>query len=112
MVHHYFGGRKEVDLALVESVGERLVEETLRLPEGRSARARLEDTVSRWLGWAEDTRTMYLGTIAPGEDFHSPGRQTRGGCLRDRAIAVVVEFHDDIGQDSPRLATHWHAGAA
>jgi len=36
------------------------------------ARARVADTVSRWLDWTEANRTIYLGTIAPGEDIADP----------------------------------------
>jgi hypothetical protein len=39
----------------------------LRPPVGRSARARVEDTVSRWLDWTEENGKIYLGTVAPGE---------------------------------------------
>src|SRR6188768_3924548 len=68
LVHHYFGGRKDVYLALLERL-ESVREEGLRPPVGRSARARVADTVSRWLDWTEANRTIYLGTIAPGEDI-------------------------------------------
>jgi hypothetical protein len=30
------------------------------------------DSVSRWLDWTEANRTIYLGTIAPGEDMPTP----------------------------------------
>src|ERR687897_2920031 len=50
LVHHYFGGRKDVYLALLERVGAQR-EEELRPPVGRTARARVEDSVSRWLEW-------------------------------------------------------------
>jgi hypothetical protein len=58
-VHHYFGGRKGVYVALVERLGG-LREEGLRPPVGRSARARVADTVSRWLDWTETNRAIYL----------------------------------------------------
>jgi AcrR family transcriptional regulator len=102
LVHHYFGGRKEVLLALLERVGV-VREEQLRPPVGRSVRARVADSVSRWLDWTEANRTIYLGAIAPGEDVADP--EVRGvvdGLVR-RAIALVVAFHADIAQDSPRL---------
>src|SRR3954449_12897360 len=53
LVHHYFGGRKEVYVALVERLGT-VREEQLRPPVGRGARARVGDSVSRWLQWAEE----------------------------------------------------------
>src|SRR6185503_20232882 len=68
LVHHYFGGRKEVYVALLERLGA-IHEEQLREPVGRSARARVADTVSRWLDWAEANQQIYLGTIALGEDI-------------------------------------------
>ena len=71
LVHHYFGGRKEVYIALLERLGA-LREEPLPPPVGRSARARLADTVSRWLDWTEANRTIWLGTLGRGEDIADP----------------------------------------
>src|SRR5881275_3060484 len=67
LVHHYFGSRKDVYLALLQRLGA-LREDQLRRPVGRSARARVGDTVSRWLDWTEANRTVYLASLAPGED--------------------------------------------
>jgi len=39
---------------------------------GRSARACVADSVSRWLDWTEANRLIYLGTVAPGEDINDP----------------------------------------
>jgi AcrR family transcriptional regulator len=102
LVHHYFGGRKEVYIALLERLGA-VREEQLRPPVGRSARARVADSVSRWLDWTEANRTIYLGTIAPGEDFADPDVNRLVTDLVRRAVALVAAFHSDIAQDSPRL---------
>ena len=71
LIHHYFGGRKEVYIALLERL-ETIREEELRPPVGRSARARVADSVSRWLDWTEANRTIYLATMAPGESVADP----------------------------------------
>ena len=102
LVHHYFGGRTEVYIALLQGL-DALREETLRAPEGRSARARVADSVSRWLDWTEANRTIYLGTIAPGEDITDPEVRRVVANLRGRAVALLATFHADIAQDSPRL---------
>jgi AcrR family transcriptional regulator len=102
LVHHYFGGRKEVYLALLERLGA-LREEQLRSPVGRSARARVADSVSRWMQWTETNRTLYLGTIAPGEDIADPDVRHLVAELMGRAVVLVTAFHADIAQDSPRL---------
>ncbi|MBA2953749.1 TetR family transcriptional regulator [Nocardioides sp. MAH-18] len=102
LVHHYFGGRKDVYIALLGRLGA-VREEQLRQPEGRSARARVADTVSRWLDWTEANRSIYLGTIAPGEDISEPDVSRFVTDLMRRAVALVVAFHSDIAQDSPRL---------
>src|SRR5688572_27421764 len=52
LVHHYFGGRKEVYIGLLERLGAHR-EDELRPPTGRSAPARVADSVSRWLDWTE-----------------------------------------------------------
>ena len=102
LVHHYFGGRKEVYVALLERL-DAIREEQLRPPVGRSARARVADSVSRWLDWTEANRTIYLGTIAPGEDIADPEVRRVVADLRGRAVALLATFHADIAQDSPRL---------
>jgi AcrR family transcriptional regulator len=102
LVHHYFGGRKEVYIALLERLAA-IREDRLRPPTGRSARARVADSVSRWLDWAEDNSTVYLGSYAPGEDLADPDVQRVVAGMRRRAVALVAAFHADIADDSPRL---------
>ena len=102
LVHHYLGGRREVYVALLERVGAGRLER-LRPPVGRTAGARVQDSVSRWLDWAEANRTTYLSTTAPGEAVADPDtRRVIAGLVR-RAVALVVDFHSDIADDSPRL---------
>ncbi len=102
LVHHYFGGRKEVYIALLERLGAQR-EERLRPPVGRSARARVADTVSRWLDWTEANRTIWLATIARGDDIADPEVRRVVADLVRRAIARLTAFHSDIAEDSPRL---------
>jgi AcrR family transcriptional regulator len=102
LVHHYFGGRKEVYVALVERLGA-VLEGQLPGPVGRSARARVANSVSRWLDWAEANRAIYLGTIAPGEDIADPEVRRVVADLVRRTVALLAAFHADIAEDSPRL---------
>ena len=102
LVHHYFGGRKDVYIALLQRLGAQR-EDQLRPPVGRSARARVADSVSRWLDWTETNRTVYLATIAHGEDIADPDVRRVVADLVQRAVALLTAFHADIAQDSPRL---------
>src|SRR3954452_6434663 len=102
LVHHYFGGRKDVYIGLLERVGAQR-EQQLRPPVGRSARARVADSVTRWLDWTEANRTIWLAAIAPGEDIADPDIRRVVGDLVRRAVALLTAFHADIAQDSPRL---------
>jgi AcrR family transcriptional regulator len=102
LVHHYFGGRKEVYIALLERLGA-LREEQVPPPAGRSARARVADTVARWLDWTEANRTIWLATIAHGEDIADPDVRNVVANLVRRAVALVAAHHADIAEDSPRL---------
>ena len=102
LVHHYFGGRKEVYIGLLERLGAQR-EEQLRPPVGRSARARVADTVSRWLDWTEANRTIWLATIGRGEDIADPDVRRVVTDLVRRAVALLADFHADIAEDSPRL---------
>ncbi len=78
-------------------------EEQLPTPAGRSARARLADSVSRWLDWTEQNRTIWLGTLGRGEDIADA--EIRGVVVDRvrRAVATVAAQHADIADNSPRL---------
>ncbi len=102
LLHHYFGGRREVYLALLERLGA-MREERLPPPVGRSARARVADNVSRWLDWTEANRTIWLATIARGEDIADPDVRRVVADLVRRAVALLATHHADIAKDSPRL---------
>ena len=101
-MHHYFGGRKEVYIALLERIGA-MREEQLPPPVGRSARARVADNVSRWLDWTEQNRTIWLATLGRGEDIADPDIRAVVLDLVRRAVAIVAAHHADIADDSPRL---------
>ena len=102
LVHHYFGGRKEVYIALLERIGT-MREEQLPPPVGRSARARVADNVSRWLDWTEQNRTIWLATLGRGEDIADPDIRNVVTDLVRRAVAILAAHHADIADDSPRL---------
>jgi hypothetical protein len=101
-VHHYFGGRNDVYIALLEWLGA-LREQQLPPPVGRSARARVADSVSRWLDWTEANRTIWLGTLGRGEDIADPDVRRVVTDLVRRAVALVAAHRADIAEDSPRL---------
>ena len=102
LVHHYFGGRKDVYIGLLERLGAER-EQDLRPPVGRGPRARVGDTVTRWLDWTEANRTIYLATIAPGEDIADPDTRHVVADLVRRAVALLAAYHADLAEDSPRL---------
>ena len=66
---------------------------------GSSARARVADTVSRWLDWTEANRTIWLATSAHGENITDADVAD----LLGRAVALLTIFHPDLAADSPRL---------
>ncbi len=102
LVHHYFGGRKQVYIALLERLGA-VREQQLPPPVGRSARARVADNVSRWLDWTEQNRTIWLATLGRGEDIADADIRHVVTELVRRAVAIVAAHHADIANDTPRL---------
>ena len=64
----------------------------------------MENTVSRWLDWTQANRTIYLGTIAPGEDITDPDVRRVVADLVRRAVVQVAALHADIAEDSPPAA--------
>ena len=102
LVHHYFGGRNEVYIGLLERIGAQR-EDQLGPPAGRSAGARVADDVSRWLDWTEANRTTWLATLGRGEDIADPDVRGVVVDLVRRAVALVAARHAEIAEDSPRL---------
>ena len=102
LVHHYFGGRKEVYIGLLERLGAQR-EDQIRPPVGRTSRARVADTVSRWLDWTEANRTIWLAAMAPGDDIADPEVRRVVADLLRRAVDLLVSHHADIAEQSPRL---------
>ena len=102
LVNHYFGGRKEVYIGLLQRLGA-IREEQLPPPTGRSARARIADTVTRWLDWTEANREIWLATIAHGDDIADPQVRQVVSDLVHRAVKLVATHHADIAHDTPRL---------
>ena len=102
LVHHYFGGRKEVYIALLERLGA-VREGHVLPPAGDSPRARVAQSVSRWLDWTEANRTIWLATIAPGDDVADADVRLVVAGLMRRAVALLASHHADIAHDTPRL---------
>jgi AcrR family transcriptional regulator len=101
-VHHYFGGRNEVYIALLERLGAQR-EDQLLPPAGRSAQAHVGNTVSRWLDWTQANRTNWLATNAHGEVIADPDVAQVVADLVHRAVALLAARHADIAEDTPRL---------
>ena len=109
LVHHYFGGRKDVYIGLLERLGAQR-EDELRPPVGRSARARVADTVSRWLDWTEANRAVYLATMGRGETSPTP----TSGTSSQTSYAAPSRCSRPSTPTSPPThrdcATRWSAG--
>ena len=109
LVHHYFGGRTEVYVALLERLD--------AIREERCGRPRVAAPARGWrtpchAGSTGPRRTalIYLGTIAPGEDIADP--EVR------RAVADLGAAPSPCSRPStptsprtrPGCATRWSAG--
>ena len=62
----------------------------------------MADSVSRWLDWTEQNRTIWLGTLGRGEDIADPDVRAVVLDLVRRAVAAR-RHHADIAHDTPRL---------
>ena len=109
LVHHYFGGRKDVYIALLERLGAQR-EDQIRPPIGRSARARVADSVSRWLDWTESNHTIYLATMDAARTSPIP----TSGASSPSSCSAPSRCSRPFTPTSPKThrgcATHWNAG--
>ena len=98
LVHHYFGGRKDVYIGLPKRLAATR-EDQLGPPVGSTARERVAVSVAHWLDWTETNRTIWLATIASS----SP-----------TSCAAPSRCSRPFTPTSPRTrrgcATHWSVG--
>ena len=102
LVHHYFGGRKEVYIGLLERLGAQREERTPAAggPQRSCARGRQRVALARLdRGQPHDLARHDRAR----RGHRRPRRQAGRRRLVRRAVALLVAFHADIAEDSPRL---------
>lgn len=113
LIYHYFGGKRELYLAVVELGAQELLAATCTTSQ-LPALDNLRRALGGFLAYAEEHRDAYLavmrGAVAPGDDQALVALQQ----VRARITELVIEARPDADADDPRLGlavTGW-LGAA
>ena len=105
LVHHYFGGVRDLYLEVIGQISIEGVAIPGRI-EGISREQRVARNVDAWLDWTEENRETFLALAMHGNNNPDPeiGRTVRSG--REVAIDRIIEANSDLISDTPaaRLA--------
>jgi len=100
LVHHYFGGVRDIYLVVV---GEITTAGAL-IPgprAGVSRRRRVEENVSAWLDIAESNRESWLAIAGHGDAISDPEIRGLLDAAREAAVGRMIEANRDLLQDTP-----------
>ncbi len=101
LVHHYFGGKREIYLELAN----RLVASTLELPPpNRKARLRkrVAAQTDEWLDWAERNRVPWLAVTGQGEATVDDAIVAVAIGGREMNVERMLRYNDDLLDDTPQ----------
>lgn len=98
LVHHYFGGKRGLFLELVARLGPELYE-VIRVDTSRSVRVRTQMFASRWLGWVDANRQIWLATAGRDENITDREIWAAVDGVRERAIDAFIEDYPETLSD-------------
>lgn len=100
LVHHYFGGVRDLYLVVVGEITTAGAE----IPgprAGVSRRRRVEENVSAWLDIAESNRESWLAIVGHGDAISDPEIRGLLDAARDAAVGRMIEANSDLLDDTP-----------
>jgi AcrR family transcriptional regulator len=102
LVHHYFGGKRAIYLALVEQLS-RTAPTVLREPPAGTPEQRVQHSVSAYLDWVDENRTIWLATVGRGESITDAEGATLIERGRQATLTRLIETYRDLARDTPQL---------
>jgi AcrR family transcriptional regulator len=102
LIHHYFGGKRDVYLALLEELSN-MVDEALGDPPAGTPEDRLNHTIRSWLDCVDANRTMWAATGGRGDDIPDPGVAAIVNARREASVSRLIHNHRDIAGEGPEL---------
>jgi AcrR family transcriptional regulator len=101
LVHHYFGGKHEIYMLLLDEAGDEIVvalATTVGTPEER-----VDHTVRGWLDWVEANRTLWGATAGRFAEISDPDISAVVGARRVASLDRIVGNFRDLVEDGPKF---------
>jgi AcrR family transcriptional regulator len=102
LLHHYFGGKRGLFLALVERLGPEIIE-VIRVDTTRSVGVRTRSFANRWLDWIDANREIWLATAGQDENLADPELRATVDSIRERVIDGLIADYPSTLPDQPQI---------
>lgn len=102
LLHHYFGGKRGLFIALVEKLDPDKVER-IRAEATGSARVRTRSFIDAWLQWIDANGEIWLATGGQDENLSDPELRAAVSAMRERMIDRLIADYPAELSDQPEV---------
>ena len=102
LIHHYFGGKREVYLALVAELAD-TARGLFDVPRSGTPEERVAQTIDAWLDWVDANREIWVATGGRGQDISDPEVAAVVNARREGGVGALIGSHSDFVKDGPAL---------
>ena len=102
LLHHYFGGKRGLFLALVQRLGPQLLE-VIRVDPTRPVHVRTRSFANSWLDWIDVNRQIWLATVGQDENIADPEMRATVDAVRESVIDGFIADYPATLSDEPQI---------
>lgn len=102
LLHHYFGGKRGLFIALVERLGPQIIE-VIRVDTSRTVHVRTRSFADSWLEWIDDNRQVWLATAGLDENLVDAELRAIVYGIRERVIDCFIADYPATLSDQPQI---------
>jgi AcrR family transcriptional regulator len=100
LVHHYFGPKRDIYLAVLQRFGDDVLEME-RLAPAVEMLERLGHSLGTWMDWVDRNRALWLATAGLGDVIADPEILALVTASRERIAERLLEVYADCVDDTP-----------
>jgi AcrR family transcriptional regulator len=102
LLHHYFGGKRGLFVALVERLGAQITD-VIRVDTTEPVRVRTRGFAASWVAWVDANRQTWLATSGLDENLVDPELRAVVDAIRERVIDSLIADYPATLSDEPQI---------
>jgi AcrR family transcriptional regulator len=102
LLHHYFGGKRGLFVALVEQLGAQ-IPDVIRVDTTKPVRVRTRAFATSWVEWVDANRQIWLANSGMDENPADPELRAIVDGVRERVIDSLIADYPATLSDEPQI---------